>query len=233
MKDPAPEISVVIPCLDEADNAAGYAGTLFGPLERAGLACEVIFSDGGSADGTPEAIARAAAGRPWVRVLGGEGPASFARSLARAVEACRGEYIVFLEADLSFSPLDIARLLAAAKAGSCDCVCGSPFLGAFRDMPPLRRLLTEAANGLLRLRFGRAVTAYTQIFKLFRAEALKSLTFESEGFTLDAELTAKCLARGFRMAEVPVEMKARSRGRSKLRAAAETIACLRLMLRGV
>lgn len=233
METSAPEVSVVIPCLNEAANAAAYAETLFSPLERTGLAYEVIFSDGGSADGTCAALERVAADRHRVRILGGSAPASFAESLARAVKVCRGEYIVFLEADLSFSPLDIPRLLAAARAGSCDCVCGSPFLGSFEGLPPLRRLLTWSANTLLRLRFGRAVTSYTQIFKLYRAQVLRSLTFENRGFTLDAELTAKCLARGLKVAEVPVRMKARSKGRSKLGIVEETAACLRLMLRGV
>lgn len=233
METPAPEVSIVIPCLDEAANAEGYAETLFDPLERTGLGCEVIFSDGGSADGTCAALERAAAGRPWVRILGGSSPASFAESLARAVKVCRAEHIVFLEADLSFSPLDIPRLLAAARAGNCDCVCGSPFLGSFEGLPPLRRLLTWSANRLLRLRFGGAVTSYTQIFKLYRAEVLKSLTFESKGFTLDAELTAKCLARGLKVAEVGVQMKARSKDSSKLKVLEETAACLRLLLRGV
>jgi len=230
---PPPEVSVIIPCLNEAGNAALYPQTLFAPLDQAGFSCEIIFSDGGSSDGTADLLAGMAAARPGVRLLRSNGPSSFAASIARAVPACRGRYIAFLEADLSFAPLDLARLLAAAKALNCDCVCGSPFLGAFEGLPPARRLLTGAANLLLRLRFGRAVTSYTQIFKLYRAEVLRQLHFQNSGFTLDAELLAKTLARGYKVAEVPVTMTARSRGRSKLDAAGETFSCLRLIARGV
>jgi dolichol-phosphate mannosyltransferase len=141
--------------------------------------------------------------------------------------------VVFLEADLSFSPGDIPRLLETAVAGGYDCVCGSPFLGSFEGMPPLRRLLTGAANLLLRARFGRSITSYTQIFKLYRAAALLALEFESEGFTIDAELLAKTLARGLKVAEVPVIMKARRQGRSKMDIAAEIFSCLKLVIRGV
>lgn len=228
-----PLVSVIIPCLDEAANAARYPRELFLPLERAGFPCEIIFSDGGSADGTPAAVLAAAEGRPWVRVLRAEGRTSFAGSIARAIPHCSGRYIALMEADLSFSPLDLERLVRAAEDGGCDCVCGSPFLGSFEGLPPARRALTACANLLFRLRFGRSVTSYTQIFKLYRAEALRRLTFSSSGFTVDAELTAGCLARGYRMAEVPVKMTARTLGASKLKAAAEIGASLRLLLKGV
>jgi len=232
-QEPAPEVSLIIPCLNEAGNAALYEETLFKPLDAAGFESEVIFSDGGSTDGTAGLIGELAARRPGVRLLRTPEASSFAESLAKAIPACMGEYIVFLEADLSFSPADIPKLLAAAKAGAYDCVCGSPFLGRFEGISLARRILTRSANLLLRLRFGRAVTSYTQIFKLFRTSALKTLDFENKGFTLDAELLAKCLARGFKVAEVPVIMKARTLDSSKLNAAAEIFSCLRLVIRGV
>lgn len=228
-----PEVSIVIPCLNEAGNAALYEGTLFKPLAAAGFESEVIFSDGGSTDGTAGLIGELAARRPGVRLLRPPKTSSFAESIARAIPACGGVYTVFLEADLSFSPGDIPRLLAAAKAGDYDCVCGSPFLGGFEGLSPARLVLTRSANLLLGLRFGRTVTSYTQIFKLFRTSALKTLDFENKGFTLDAELLAKCLARGFKVAEVPVTMKARTLDSSKLNAAAEILSCLRLVIRGV
>ncbi len=228
-----PEVSVVIPCLDEAENAACYPESLFRPLEEAPFACELIFSDGGSSDGTPDALEEAAEGRSWVRVLRSARRLAFGASIARALPFCSGVHIALMEADLSFSPADLVRLLSAAEAGGFDCVCGSPFLGSFEGLPPLRRLLTGAANGLLRLRFGPSITSYTQIFKLYRADVLRSLDFESTGFALDAELLAKCLARGGRVGEVPVTMRARTRGRSKLDMAGEVFSSLRLLARGV
>jgi len=232
-RERTPEVSLIIPCLNEAGNAALYEETLFKPLDAAGFESEVIFSDGGSTDGTAGIIGEIAARRPGVRLLSTSEPSSFAESIARAIPACTGGHIVFLEADLSFSPGDIYKLLAAAKAGAYDCVCGSPFLGSFEGIGLARRILTRSANLLLRLRFGGSVTSYTQIFKLFRASSLKTLDFENKGFTLDAELLAKCLARGFKVAEVPVIMKARTLDSSKLNAAAEILSCLRLIIKGV
>ncbi|HBB68256.1 MAG: hypothetical protein A2X28_02960 [Elusimicrobia bacterium GWA2_56_46] len=229
----APEVSVIIPCLNEALNAALYEETLFTPLAAAPFDSEVIFSDGGSSDGTPEIIERLSARKTEVRVLRSENNTCFAESIARALAVSKGEYIVLFEADLSFAPGDISKLLAAAKAGNYDCVCGSPFLGSFEGLGFTREALTRFANLLLRLRFDGSVTSYTQIFKLFRADSLRTLDFESKGFSLDAELLAKCLSRGFRINEVPVIMKGRELGDSKLNVVPEILNCLGLILKGV
>ena len=226
----APEVSVIIPCLDEAACAASYGDALLAPLAEALPSHEVIFSDGGSADGTLDLLWRLAGSRPGVTALAG-GRYSFRASLERAVAAARGRYILFMEADLSFDPADARRLLEAAKSTGADCVCGSPFLGRFSNLPLPRRLLTWGANALLRLRFGRNVTSYTQIFKLYRADKLKALRFETEGFALDAELLIKVLRRGWKVTEVPVTMRARAAGVSKLAALRETSNCLKLLLR--
>ena len=81
-----PEVSVIIPCLDEAGNAAAYAETLLGPLTAALPSFELIFSDGGSADGTVDLLWRLAGGYPGVTALAGatvSGPRSKGRSRPR------------------------------------------------------------------------------------------------------------------------------------------------------
>ncbi|OGR67276.1 MAG: hypothetical protein A2081_01385 [Elusimicrobia bacterium GWC2_61_19] len=225
-----PEVSVIIPCLDEAGNAAAYAETLLGPLTAALPSFELIFSDGGSADGTVDLLWRLAGGYPGVTALAG-GRHSFRASLERAVAAARGSYIIFMEADLSFSPADAGRLLAEIKSSGADCVCGSPFLGSFSGLPPGRRLLTGAANTMLRLRFARRLTSYTQIFKIYRADKLKTLRFETEGFALDAELLAKALDAGWKVSEIPVTMTARRGDSSKLSPRKEIANYLKLIFR--
>ena len=130
----SPEVSVIIPCLDEAACAASYGETLLAPLGEALPSHEVIFSDGGSSDGTLEQLWRLAGSRQGVTALAG-GRYTFRASLERAVAAARGEYILFMEADLSFRPGDAALLLAEMKRSGADCVCGSPFLGEFSGLP--------------------------------------------------------------------------------------------------
>lgn len=226
-----PEVSVIIPCLDEARNAAGYAATLLAPLSAALPSFELIFSDGGSSDGTVDLLWQLSGRYPGVTALAG-GRYTFRASLERAVAEARGKYILFMGADLSFDPADAAGLLAEIKRSGGDCVCGSPFLGSFRGLPLRRRLLTSAANTLMRLRFAARLTSYTQIFKIFRAEKLKTLRFETEGLALDAELVIKFLKKGWKVSEIPVTMTGRSGDGSKLSLVRETAGGLRLMLKG-
>jgi len=223
-------VTIIVPCLNEAHNAAGYAQTLLAPLAQALPSFEVIFSDGGSSDGTVDLLWQLSGSYPGVTALAG-GRYTFRASLERAVAEARGEFILFMEADLSFNPADAAALLAEIKNSGFDCVCGSPFLGAFENLPLHRRALTAAANTLLRLRFGRHLTSYTQIFKMYRAEKLKTLSFDTEGFALDAELLVKFLKKGWKVSEIPVTMRGRSGGASKMAIARETANYLRLMLR--
>lgn len=225
-----PEVTVVIPCLDEAANASSYARTLLPRLTEALPSFELIFSDGGSSDGTLEDLWDLAGRYPGVAALAG-GRRSFGESLKKAVEAAKGRYVLFMEADLSFDPADAGRLLAEARSSGAACVCGSPFRGAFHGLPLGRRALTWGANLLFRLRFGAGVTSYTQIFKLYDAEKLKTLRFETEGFALDAELLIKFLKRGWKVTEIPVTMRARAAGSSKLAAGRETASCLKLLFR--
>lgn len=225
-----PEVSVIIPCLNEAHNAKDYAATLLAPLAAALPSFELIFSDGGSSDGTVDLLWQLSGRYPGVTALAG-GRYTFRASLEKAVAEARGTYILFMEADLSFAPADAARLLAEIKSSGADCVCGSPFLGGFRGLPLHRRLLTTAANALLRLRFGIRLTSYTQIFKLYRADKLKTLSFVTEGFALDAELLIKFIRKGWKVSEIPVLMNGRRGGSSKLSIARETANYLRFLLK--
>lgn len=107
-------VSVVIPALDEA---AGIAATL-ASVARQTPPWEVVVADGGSADGTPEAVRRA---MPDARVVGG--PAGRARQLATGAAAARGAVVLFLHADtrLPDGALDHVRAALAdpSVAGGC------------------------------------------------------------------------------------------------------------------
>ncbi|OGS48293.1 MAG: hypothetical protein A3J79_08195, partial [Elusimicrobia bacterium RIFOXYB2_FULL_62_6] len=97
--------------------------------------------------------------------------------------------------------------------------------------PPLRLALTRAANLALRLAFDRRLTSYTPIFRLYRAESVKPLELRERGFSVDAELLAELALRGARIREIPVTMRVRTGGRSKMDFLAEAKNHLKLILR--
>ena len=114
MNAASPTVSVVIPALDEA---AGIGATLASVAAQAGP-WEVVVVDGGSADGTPEAVRRA---MPAARVIGaGRGRA---RQMNAGAAATAGELLLFLHADTHLPPgalAEVRRALAApGVVGGC------------------------------------------------------------------------------------------------------------------
>ena len=127
----------------------------------------------------------------------------------------------------------MADLLAAAEEKNADLVAGSPFLrrGDLETVPWSRRLPSLLVNTLYRGIFGLRLTAYTPIFRLYRAARLHELPLHSEGFEINAEIAALAMSRRWRLAEVPAALGTRSSGVSKLSGGRELVRHLRLIVR--
>ena len=119
---------------------------------------------------------------------------------------------------MTWHPGQIAGLLAKQKETGADLVGGSPFLapGGLGDVPWARRLPSLLLNAFYRGLFAHGLTAYTPIFRLYRAAILKSLPLTSEGFEINAEIAARFLRDGRTLVEAPAVLTLRKEGVSKL-----------------
>ena len=140
-------------------------------------------------------------------------------ALRAGFAAAKGSFIATLDADLTFPPTSLKDLYAAAVAENADLASGSPFLrpGDLNGVSWVRRLPSLMVNALYRGLFGHALTAYTPVFRLYRTSFIKSLPLISNGFELNAEIAARALLAKRRVVEVPVPLRARTAGVSKLR----------------
>src|SRR5207302_957941 len=118
----APEISVVIPCLNEAETVAAVVEKARAGIANTGLAGEVIVVDNGSTDGSAERAA--AAGAEIVHEPRRGYGSAYLAGLARA----RGRYVVLADADDTYDVTRLAELLEPLRKGA-DLVLGSPFHG--------------------------------------------------------------------------------------------------------
>lgn len=141
-------LSVVVPMRD----CSGYVRPLLGNLDAQGLdggEYEIVAVDDGSADGTAAELAREAASRPNLRVLrlGGRG-AGAARNAG--MDAARGDFLYFMDADDGLLPGSLARLLRRCESGSLDCLLfgGEPVY----ETDELERLVPQY-RGLLERRW--------------------------------------------------------------------------------
>ena len=201
-------ISAVIPVYNEAGCLQSHVPALSEILGSiSGGDFEIHLVDDGSEDGTG-ALIDALAADP--RIFGHRHEVNRGKGAAvrTGVLATRGDVVLFLDADMS-TPLETLHPFLEALEGGADVVIGNRKSEAAtieRWQPPLRTWLglgfTRLANALM----GLSVSDYTCGFKLFRGEAARAVfaEMETERWSFDVELLARCDRRGLALAEIPV-----------------------------
>lgn len=116
-------VSVMVPCRNEAGNME----RLFNELPRLGKSTELVFVDGNSDDGTVEKIKEEAAKHPEipVKVLPQGGAFGKADAVRKGFDACAGDILMILDADLTVVPADLPKFYAAIAEGKGDFINGS------------------------------------------------------------------------------------------------------------
>ena len=204
-----PELSIVIPLLDEAPNLAQLYEELTETLGRAGRSYELLFIDDGSTDETFEILAGFQATDPRVRIIRfrrnfGQ-TAAFSAGFAHA----RGRFIVTLDGDLQNDPHDIPTLIDRLEQGY-DIACG--WRRIRRDPLLTRRVPSAMANWLISRATGVRLHDYGCSLKAFRAEVVKPLKLYGE---MHRFIPAIASEMGVRLTEVVVHHRPRQHGRSK------------------
>ena len=209
---PAPvpplRVAVVIPARDEESSIPLVLDAI-----PEGLADEVVVVDNASEDGTAR-MARSLGATVLFEPRPGYGAACL-----RGIEhlrARRPDLIVFLDADFSDDPREMAALIDPIARDQADLVIGSRVLGSRERgaLLPQARLGNWLATRLMRIFYGGR---YTDLgpFRAVRFEALVGLRMADRGFGWTAEMQVKALKMGLRVREVPVSYRRRV-GRSKI-----------------
>jgi glycosyltransferase involved in cell wall biosynthesis len=203
------ELSVVMPCLNEARTLPWCITRALTTLEAHGIAGEVIVADNGSTDGSQE-IARAHGARVVPVPITGYGAA-----LQGGIAAARGQFVIMGDADASYDFAEIPRLLARLRDG-CDLVMGNRFTGGIKPgaMPVLHRYLGNPSLTFLgRLFFRSPIGDFHCGLRGFSREAILGLDLASPGMEFASEMVVKATLRELRIAEVPVTLSPDGRGR--------------------
>jgi glycosyltransferase involved in cell wall biosynthesis len=221
----APEISVVIPCLNEEAAVGNVVDEAWEGIRRSGRPGEVIVVDNDSSDRSAE-IAAARGATVVVEPVRGYGSA-YLRGLAVA----RGRYIVMADADGTYPVAELSSFVDELERGS-DLVLGSRFAGRIHDgaMPWANRYLgNPVLTGLLNLLFGVKVSDAHCGMRALRRDALGSLELHSTGMELASEMVFKAYRRGLRVSEIPIDYYPRE-GESKLNRFSDAWRHVRFML---
>jgi dolichol-phosphate mannosyltransferase len=207
-------LSVVIP----AYNEERFIGTLLDKIKAVdlsplGFTMELIVVDDCSKDRTAGIVA----GVPGVRLIRLERNGGKGKAVRAGIAAATGDLLIIQDADLEYDPQDYIPMLRAILAGRADVIYGSRYLGRGRhENQSLAAYLGGRSLSLIAWLFtGTFLTDTVTAFKLFQREELASLPLETSGFELDHEMTARMLARGKSIAEVPISYFPRSRAEGK------------------
>jgi glycosyltransferase involved in cell wall biosynthesis len=205
----APLISVVIPVLNEAPNLEALHRELTTSLTRIGRPYEVLFVDDGSTDESFEVLSRLQRADARVRVVQLRRTFGQTAAFAAGFALARGPVIVTADGDGQNDPADIGALVSRLDEGF-DVVCGwrrerkDPFFS--------RRVPSMIANRLISWVTGVRLNDYGCSLKAFRAEVVRPLRLYGE---MHRFLPALASEIGARIAELPVNHRARAAGRSK------------------
>jgi hypothetical protein len=206
----SPQVSVVIPCLNEADTIEECVRRATLALERSGIDGEVIVADNGSSDGSPE-LAELAGARVMNEPRRGYGSAYLA-----GFAAAQGEYIVMLDADLTYDFDEIPRFVEQLEAGA-QLVMGDRMDNIHPGaMPWLHRYVgNPVLTGILNLFFRTGVKDAHCGMRALRKTALPALDLRTTGMEFASEMVIRAAKQNLDIRELPIEYHPRG-GESKL-----------------
>jgi glycosyltransferase involved in cell wall biosynthesis len=205
-----PDLTVVIPIFNEAPNLDPLHRELTEALTRSARPYEIILVDDGSSDESWNIMARLQARDPRLRVIRFRRNFGQTAAFAAGFAEARGRVIVTSDGDLQNDPRDIPGLVDTLDNGQFDIVCG--WRKDRKDAFLNRRLPSMLANRLISWSTGVRLNDYGCSLKAFRAEVVKPLRLYGE---LHRFLPALASEMGVRIAELPVNHRARAHGRSK------------------
>ena len=120
-----------------------------------------------------------------------------------------GDLVVIQDADLEYSPEELPGLIELICDGRADVVYGSRFLGRHRVFLFTHYLGNRLLTTLTNVLYNTMLTDMETCYKVMRAEVLRSMTLQSNGFGIEPELTAKIFKRHLRVYEVPISYDGR------------------------
>ena len=205
-----PFVSIVVPAYNEAAivrlNLDRLCEYMAGLEER--FRWEIVVINDGSTDSTGELLDQIAKDQPNVRVFHHITNFGLGQAFKFAFNRCRGEYIVTLDADLSYSPEHIARLLEKIQLTRAKIVVASPYMegGKVSDVPWLRRVFSVGANRFLSRAAKCELSTLTSMVRVYDGRFLRSLNLRAQGMEVMPEIIYKAKLLGARIEEIPAHL---------------------------
>jgi glycosyltransferase involved in cell wall biosynthesis len=203
------ELTIVMPCLNEAETLAGCVQEAMRALAEQSIAGEVVVADNGSTDGSQDIAARCGARVVPVADKG------YGRALQGGIAAARGRFILMGDSDGSYDFTHAGRFVEKLREG-WDIVMGNRFLGGVAPgaMPWKNRYVgNPVLSGLGRLFFGCPVGDFHCGLRAITKSAFERLELRTGGMEFASEMVIKATLFHFRITEIPTTLRRDGRNR--------------------
>lgn len=203
------ELTVLMPCLNEAETLATCIAKAKSYFQRAGIRGEVLIADNGSTDGSQD-IARGLGARVLDVPVKGYGAA-----LGGGIADARGRYVIMGDSDDSYDFSNLDLFVEELRAGA-DLVMGNRFRGGIKPgaMPPLHRYLGNPVLSFIgRIFFNSPVRDFHCGLRGFRRQSILALDLRTSGMEFASEMVVKATLHGLRITEVPTVLSPDGRSR--------------------
>ncbi|MDY9922735.1 glycosyltransferase family 2 protein [Methanobacterium sp.] len=221
------EVSLIIPMYNEEDNVLITLNEVKKVLETY-PSYQILAVDDGSSDQTLALLEEYASENPELVVLKHPVNMGMGRALKTGFEKAEGDVIITLDADLSYDPKYITELIQELHENHLDIVIGSQYMagGETEDIPFIRLFVSKMANKIVGYALDKNISTVTGILRAYRKEVIDSIEIEATGTEINPEILSKAIAIGFEVKEIPVKLKGRKLGESKVQFRSTTISHL-------
>jgi glycosyltransferase involved in cell wall biosynthesis len=203
------ELTVVMPCLNEAETVATCVRKAIGFLDASGISGEVVVADNGSTDGSQRLAADAGARVVPISERG------YGNALIGGIAAARGTYIIMGDADDSYDFTHLMPFVEELRKGA-DLVMGNRFAGGIEPgaMPPLHRYLGNPVLSFIgRLFFRSRIGDFHCGLRGFNRSSVMTLNLQATGMEFASEMVVKAALYGQKVTEVPTTLAKDGRSR--------------------
>ena len=212
-------LTVAIPLYNESATIPYLKSRLDLMLEKSNRNnLKILFVDDGSSDDTFQLLTDNFSSLDNCQIVKHEINQNLNGFLKTVIELCDTEFVVFLDSDCTFDPLNIFEMVELVQPNT-DIVNGSPYhpQGTVEGVKKGRLLISNGANFIYKLLIDKDVYTYTSIFKMYRTAKIKKINLNTPGFVSVSELFIKCILNGANVVEYPCTLSIRKYGDSKIR----------------
>ncbi len=203
------ELTILMPCLNEAETLALCIETARRFLDQSGVNGEVLIADNGSSDGSQRIAEECGARVVDVPARG------YGNALRYGIEAAHGRYVIMGDADGSYNFMELMPFVEQLRAGF-DLVMGNRFAGGIEPgaMPKLHKYLGNPVLTMIgRLFFGGPSRDFHCGLRGFRRDAMLDLDLRTTGMEFASEMVVKATMHDLRVTEVPTTLSRDGRSR--------------------